>query len=205
MGKARIRMATPDDAAAILGLYAPYIENTAITFEVSVPALDAFKDRIVTISARYPYLVCCIGDTVLGFAYANTHMERAAYQWNATLSVYIRQGTGGRGMGTGLYHTLLGMLRLQNFKNVFGGITLPNEASVRLHRHFGFTSLCVYKNTGYKCGRWHDVAWYEKILGRHESGPNPPLPVKAIAKEECARLMHEGENLIAEPAPTSPS
>ncbi len=175
-----IRQATLDDAPALLRIYAPYITDTTVTFEYEVPSLQAFRQRIETISAEYPYLLCERDGVILAYAYAHRAMERAAYQWNAELSVYVHREHLREGLGSALYRCLLELLELQHVQNAYGVISIPNDSSCRLHEALGFRVLGVYRQTGYKLGEWHDVVWYEKSLGAHEVPPRPLLSVKSI-------------------------
>lgn len=164
MASIHIRPAGLSDAPAVRDIYAPYVENTAITFEVDVPGAADFEERIRSTLAAYPFLVAEEeGGRILGYAYAARQMERAAYQWNATLSVYLGDFKG-RGLGTVLYTALMNILKLQNIHNVYGGVTWPNPASEALHIKLGFSLLGRYRRTGFKDGKWHDVIWFEKRL-----------------------------------------
>lgn len=83
------RTARLSDAPALLEIYREYID-TPITFEYALPSEDEFKDRIRSISEFFPYLVLeDDSGVIVGYAYAHRHMERAAYQWNAELSIYL--------------------------------------------------------------------------------------------------------------------
>jgi phosphinothricin acetyltransferase len=150
MKKQTIRLAQETDAAEILKIYDTYVKETVITFECETPSLDEFRDRIKEISSDYPYVVCVSDEKIIGYAYAHRQMERAAYQWNAELSVYIDKIFFRRGVGKALYSALIEILRMQNVRNVYGGVTSPNENSEKLHEYFGFRKLGVYHNTGYK-------------------------------------------------------
>lgn len=187
-----LRLAQPTDCAAILDIYAQYI-HTPITFEYDLPSLHAYGMRMADITRTYPFLVWEEGGCVTGYAYAHAHMLRAAYQWNAELSVYIDQAQVCRGIGKKLYGALIGLLQLQGVHTVYAGVTLPNEKSERLHRSLGFTCLGVYHNTGYKCDRWHDVAWFEKQLAPHCSSPSPIIPVSQLAEDAVLSVLrHNG-------------
>ena len=83
------RRAKLSDAERLLEIYSPYVIETAITFEYDVPSVEEFRGRIEDISSEYPYIVCTYKDEIIGYAYAHRHMERAAYQWNAELSIYL--------------------------------------------------------------------------------------------------------------------
>lgn len=160
----RIRDVQIEDAEDILQIYEPYIKKTTITFEYEVPQLVDFIERIKRISADYPYLVCEDGSGIIGYAYASRHKERAAYQWNAELSVYVKENYTGRGVGRLLYTDLLHRLTEQGIKNVYGVITSPNEKSEGMHKSFGFQKIALYPMTGFKHGKWLDVAVYWKRL-----------------------------------------
>ena len=191
----RIRVARQSDAAAMLKIYAPYITDTVITFEYEVPALAEFEQRMATIQSDLPWLVCEVGDstvtedgsaaayetgvTVVGYAYASHFRERKAYDWSVDLSVYIDSAWHGQGIGKALYSSLIETLKLQGYYNAYGGITMPNEKSVKLHEKFGFQEVANYEHVGFKHGRWLDVKWYGLVLApaSAESGqPKPPRP-----------------------------
>ena len=160
----QIRDAKPDDAKAILMIYAPYITDTCISFETEVPTTIEFTTRIENITKNYPYLVCEVDDKTVGFAYAARHRERAAYRYSADVSVYVSPEYQRQGIGSALYKQLFDLLREQKIYTVYAGITLPNDKSVGLHKFHGFDEIGVYKNVGYKFGRWLDVLWMEKQL-----------------------------------------
>lgn len=189
-------MAKETDAEEILVIYASYITKTAITFECEIPSINDFKKRIRKISSEYPYLVCLIDGKIVGYAYAHRQMERAAYQWNAELSVYSDEIFVGLGIGKALYNVLLEILKLQNVQNVYGGITSPNIKSEKLHRGFGFELLGIYHNTGYKCNQWHDVMWFEKHIGNHEIKPLPFIKIDRINSTIVADILYKSCELI---------
>ena len=184
-----IRFAQEADAAELLSIYAPYIKDTAITFECEIPSLDEFRDRIRKISSDYPYIVYLVEGKIIGYAYAHRHMERSAYQWNAELSVYIDTNHVHRGVGKALYTVLIELLKLQNVRNIYGGVTLPNVNSEKLHAYFGFKKLGEYHHTGYKCGAWHTVAWFEKTIGAYSLDPLPFVPINVMDKKVLGKLL----------------
>ena len=118
-------------------------------------------------------------------------MERDAYQWNAGLSVYLDTASRSKRRGTALYRTLIDMLVLQNIRTVFGIVTLPNAASERLHESLGFSRTGLYRNTGYKCGKWHDVVWFEKTIAPHTPDPIPFIPIGKIAAGQLAAIQQK--------------
>jgi phosphinothricin acetyltransferase len=167
----RIRPATPQDAAAVAAIYAPVVERTMISFEEIPPDADEMRSRIERIGAEWPWLVACDGDGVRGYAYGSRHRSRAAYRWSVDTSVYVAEDARGMGVGKALYARLLDDLIARGFYNAFAGIGLPNDASVALHRAFGFEPVGVYRNVGFKFGKWHDVAWWQLQLRPPDGAP----------------------------------
>ncbi|MCC8129502.1 MAG: N-acetyltransferase family protein [Clostridiales bacterium] len=183
-----IRLVRPSDAPALLAIYAQSI-HTPVTFEYELPTLEEFRGRIRDISACYPYLVLEEDGAILGYAYAHRLRERAAFAWDAELSVYLDRSAQGRGLGTELYTVLLELLRRQGVQAVYGCITSPNPASVALHEKLGFRYCGAFHRTGYKDGHWWDVLWYEKQIG---AGQTPPPPLKNAS--EIAGFLTEVTN-----------
>jgi phosphinothricin acetyltransferase len=172
--KPPIRIARAGDAREIQAIYAPYVRDTAISFERDPPSVEEMARRIERVLALCPWLVWEEGGRVVGYAYAGPHKERHAYQWSVDVSAYVDREFHGRGIGGALYRELLSILRGQGFFNAYGGITLPNAASVALHESAGFAPLCVYRGVGFKLGRWHDVGWWELRLAELPRDPAPP-------------------------------
>ena len=189
-----IRFAAPEDGAALLRIYAQYID-TPVTFEYALPSREAFTARVAEISREYPYLVWEEGGEIAGYAYAHRQAERAAYQWNAELSVYLDRDHTARGLGRRLYTALLELLRLQGIRTVYGGVTLPNERSQRLHLGLGFRLLGVHRRTGYKCGQWWDVGWYEKAIAPYDPEPAPPRSVRELPAGQVSAVLRRAEAL----------
>jgi phosphinothricin acetyltransferase len=171
-----IRLASPDDAEQVQAIYASYC-HTPISFEMDPPSVEEMRSRLVKVLGQYPWLICEEGREVLGYAYATQHRERAAYRWSVDTSVYVRQNRQRRGVGRTLYTSLLAVLPLQGYVNAYAGVTLPNAASVGLHEAMGFQQVGVYRQVGFKCGAWHDVAWFQRPLQPRQPRPaEPPLP-----------------------------
>lgn len=177
-----IRFASPEDSQALLDIYRQYIDID-ITFEYTLPTQEEFAQRISSTLERYPYLVCQEEGAVLGYAYAHPERERAAYQWNAELSIYLAPDAVGRGVGKRLYGALIELLRLQGVKTVYGVVTAPNPASEGLHRALGFRLLGVHRSAGYKNGRWLDVLWFERGIAPYDPDPAPVTPIRQLAPE----------------------
>jgi phosphinothricin acetyltransferase len=179
-----IRLATADDAAAIAAIYAPYVRETPITFEIEVPGTAEIADRIERTLNGHPWLVCVCDGSVLGYAYGASYRTRAAYQWSVELTVYVRADCHRRGIGRALYTALLEVVRLQGFFNAYAMITVPNAASVGLHESLGFAPVGVTRRVGFKLGRWHDVGTWELAL-RLPSLPMGPPSSLAVVRESA--------------------
>lgn len=149
------------DAAGCLEIYGPYVRDTAVSFEERVPTVEELGQRIRDTSATHPWLVLEEAGHVVGFAYGSRHRVRAAYRWAADVTVYVAPSHHHRGVGRRLYGELLQRLRRQGFQAACAGITLPNAASVGLHRALGFEPVGVYRRIGFKHGAWHDVSWWQ--------------------------------------------
>lgn len=173
------RLAVPDDCGQLYDIYSPYITDSVATFEITVPTLEQYRLRIANISSFHPYIVCEEEGTLLGYAYATRFQEREGYDYDVGVSIYLRQGGLRKGIGTELYKRLFALLPAQNFQMAYAIITQPNHASNAIHERFGFTPVGLFKNSGYKQGKWLDVLWMEKRLGNF---PTPPEPLKSIGQ-----------------------
>ena len=179
--RTRLRLVEPDDAAQIAAIYAPFCLETAISFETAAPDQATVRERIRTVGERYPGLVAVseTGD-VSGYAYAGKHRERAAYRWSVDCTVYLAPAAKGQGVGTELYRALVKICRYLGYYRAFAGITLPNEASVRLHEKIGFQPIGIYRRVGFKLGKWHDVGWWSLDLLPEEGIPSEPRSIADI-------------------------
>jgi len=164
-GDVTLRPAEPADAPALLAIYAPLVESTAVSFEDVPPSAEEMAARIVATLRTHPFLVAERQGTIAGYAYAGRHRARAAYRLSADVSVYVATEGRRRGVGRALYSALLEELARRGFHAAFAGIALPNPASVALHEALGFTPVGVYREVGFKLGRWHDVGWWQRLLG----------------------------------------
>ncbi len=183
-----IRFAVPADCIAVRAIYAAYID-TPITFECTLPSETAFADRMRGILQTYPYLVAEEAGRIVAYAYASRQREREAYQWNAELSVYVDPVHTSQGIGRALYTALIELLRQQGIRTVYGSVTVPNEKSERLHRAMGFRVLGTFHRTGYKKGRWHDVAWFEKTIAPYDADPEPFRPIREISADRLSAVL----------------
>jgi L-amino acid N-acyltransferase YncA len=179
--KAHLRLVSPDDAAQIAAIYAPFCQETAVSFEAEAPDERTMRERICAVADRYPWLVAVSERSeILGYAYATKHRERAAYRWSVDFAVYLAPSAKGRGIGTELYNALVAICRLLGYHRAFAGIALPNDASVRLHEKVGFHPIGVYQRVGYKLGKWHDVGWWGLNLLPEDDSPSEARAIREI-------------------------
>ena len=175
-----IRKATPLDTQALFNIYLPYIEQSIVSFEFTPPTLDEFQERISKTQVRYPWLVAEHQGQIIGYAYASSFRERAAYQWTAESSIYLADSFHGKQIegaspAITLYEKLFEQLSSQGYKQVLGVISLPNPKSVRFHEKLGFQKIGVFPSVGFKHEKWIDVLFMTKFLG---SLPlRPPTPI----------------------------
>jgi L-amino acid N-acyltransferase YncA len=169
-----IRDAVVADAERCAAIYAPYVRETAISFESDPPGAEEVARRIAEAQRAHAWLVLEVDGEVVGYAYGGPFMARAAYQWATTVSVYLDGGRRRTGGGRALYEALFDRLAARGHRTALAGIALPNEASIGLHLAMGFEPVGTYRRVGWKHGRWHDVAWYQLGLG-DDDGPPAPL------------------------------
>ncbi len=179
-----IRMATPEDATEILKIYAPYIRDTAITFEYDVPTVEEFSERIRHTLLKYPYLVALEEGKLIGYAYASPFKARAAYDWAVETTIYLNTEYQGKGYGKKLYYALEDILKKQHILNLNACIAYAAEedahltnASAKFHEHLGYHLIGRFTQCGYKFGTWYDMIWMEKLLGEHPAHPEPIIPI----------------------------
>lgn len=172
MTEIKIRDAGIDDAANILKIYAYYVENTAITFELTTPTLEDFTNRIIRTIENYPYLVAEIDKKIVGYAYAGSFVGREAYKYSAELTIYLDKDFRGRGIGKKLYSELENRLQTAEIKNLYacvGYSEVEDEyltfSSVKFHERQGFKICGKFTECGRKFERWYSMVWMEKILG----------------------------------------
>jgi L-amino acid N-acyltransferase YncA len=170
----RVRDATEADAAACAAIYAPYVTDSAISFEAEPPGEAVMAERIATALARHAWLVGEAGGRVIGFAYAGPYRLRAAYRWACEVSVYVERGRRRTGAGRALYAALFERLAARGYTVAVAGMTLPNQDSAGLHAALGFEPVGTYRRIGYKDGAWHDVAWLQRPLAEPGTPPVEP-------------------------------
>jgi L-amino acid N-acyltransferase YncA len=176
----RTRLATPADGAACAAIYAPYVAETAISFEAVPPSAEEMAARIARTIERTPWVVVEVDGIVRGYAYGTRHRERAAYDWTVETTVYVDRDFGRRGLGRAAMDAVVAILRLQGAHLLVAGVTLPNPGSVALHESLGYRPIGEFEAIGWKFGGWHGVAWYALELGPRDAEPAPLVPLPAL-------------------------
>lgn len=186
-----IRPASPDDAALLRLIYAPYIQETAITFEKTVPSLKEFRERIVHTLQQYPYLVCEENQEVVGYAYLSAFNPRTAYRHCAETSIYVKKNMRHHGVGKALYQALEKSAQSMGILNLNACIAYPSNEkkadpflsldSPHFHEHLGYTVVGRFHQCGFKFGRYYDMIWMEKMIGRHDKSPHPFTPYPELS------------------------
>ena len=179
MKEVEIRLAIESDVVQILEIYVPFIRNGVTSFELNVPTIDEFWQRIDKIHQESPWLVCCIDGQVAGYAYACGHRSREAYLRSRELSVYVSGEYRKRGIAKALYESVIDIIKHQGFTNVLAGIVIPNEKSIAFHTKMGFKQVGIYEKVGYKFGKFHSVAWYQLFIGNEQE----VLPLKPLQEQ----------------------
>lgn len=187
-----IRTATPADAQALLAIYAPFVRETAITFEAAdeVPAVEEFRARIEEMLRDYPWLVAELDGEVCGYAYAHRFRERAAYDWAVEPSIYVAPHAQGAGVGRALYAELERLLALQGVRTLIACITCVDraddpyltDASIRFHAQVGYRMAGRIEQCGFKLGRWYDICWMQKEIGGHPEDMPPIIPFSQMMR-----------------------
>ncbi|OBH94555.1 acetyltransferase [Mycobacterium scrofulaceum] len=187
-------MATPLDAGAIADIYAPYVRDTAISFETVPPDGQEMRSRLTATLSRLPWLVLTDGDTIGGYAYASPHGERAAYRWSVDVSLYLSGPYHRQGHGRRMYAALFNVLAAQGYVNAYSAIVLPNPASVGLHEAMGFSRVGLFNRVGFKNGAWRDIGWWHRPLADSSAQPDDPRPWSDLPAHtlEAALAGHTG-------------
>jgi phosphinothricin acetyltransferase len=160
----QVRTVTLNDVQELLDIYSYYVLNTTITFEYDTPSINEFTQRIQKITQKYPYLVATLDDEIIGYAYATSYKERAAYDWSVETTVYVKETYQGIGVGKALYTHLEHALKEMNIVNMLACITYPNPKSIEFHTKFGFEQVGHFHKVGYKFNEWRDIIWMQKSI-----------------------------------------
>ncbi|MFF0065914.1 GNAT family N-acetyltransferase [Streptomyces sp. NPDC005279] len=166
----QVSAGTEADLEALTELYNHYVRETAITFDTAAFTPEQRRPWLHSHPEDGPHRLLVARDVrsalILGYATSGPFRPKASYSTSVEVSVYCAPEAAGRGIGTLLYTSLFEALDGEDLHRAYAGIALPNEASARLHTRFGFRHVGTYEQVGRKFGKYWDVAWYEKKLGR---------------------------------------
>ena len=199
--KSCVRAATPADAEQLLEIYQPFVKNedsslSNVSFELEPPSLEEFRERIVEISARYPYLVAEVEGQLLGYVYCHPYRERLAYQWSVEVTIYLAPAGQGRGLGRLLYETMEKILCLQGITMAYSCITLGNEHSIKMHEALGYRLIGTFTKSGYKNGQWLDTVWLEKQLQPCPAKPDNMLSWREISLAQIEAILQQASKSL---------
>lgn len=166
-----IRETKIQDAKSLVEIYAPYVKDTAVSFEYKVPSVEEFEERIRHITEKYPYIVCLKNDKIVGYAYASAYSSREAYNWTAASSIYVDKEFRRQGAGSFLYKELEERLRKQGVVNLLAGVAYTEaedkyltKDSYNFHIKMGYEKVAHMKAVGKKFDHWYDLIWLQKKL-----------------------------------------
>lgn len=188
-----IRTADPDnDAAALVEIYRPYVEKTAISFEYTTPSVEEFRERMKRTLEKYPYLVAESDGKIVGYVYVSPFVGRVAYEHSVETSIYLAPESRHQGIGKRLYGALKDVLRKMNVYNVYACIGVPEEGtslefldnnSMDFHAHMGYRLVGRFHRCGYKFHTWLDMVWMEKIITDYPDNPEPVISYKKLRED----------------------
>lgn len=168
MAHALIRPAARADLPRLTEIYNHYVLTSPVTFDLEPLTVEQragwFQEHAD--AGRHRLLVADEEGLVLGYASTSRFRDRAAYDTTVEASIYCAPEAVGRGIGSALYRELFAAIAGEDINRIVAGITLPNAASVALHRSFGFVQVGVFGQNGRKFDRYWDVAWFERPLAR---------------------------------------
>lgn len=185
------RLAKISDARELLSIYAPYVENTNITFEYEVPTINEFEARIAKVLKKYPYIVAEKNEKIIGYTYATTFRERVAYNWGLETTIYLSPEAKGQNIGKHLYQKLEAILKLQNITNLVASITYPNPASISFHEKYGYKKIAHFTKCGYKKDTWYDMIFMEKMINEHTIPAPEIIYLPDLKSELVDRILND--------------
>ena len=191
-----LRVATEKDAAQALEIYAPYVLDTAVTFEWEVPTLEEFQNRMMRTLQKYPFIVAEQHDLIVGYTYASPFRSRRAYDWAVESAIYVRKDCRRSGAGRKLYNALETVLKLQGILSINACIAYSNKEderltkdSFRFHERMGYSLAGEFHDCGYKFDTWYNVVWMEKTIGPHTDDVSQPLAFSRLSQAEIERAL----------------
>lgn len=196
MAEIIFRNARLSDAAEILEIYRYYVEKTVITFEWTVPSVEEFQNRMRQTMEKYPYIVAMQDGKIIGYSYVSPFVGRKAYDWSVETTIYLAHTARHQGTGKKLYTVMEKILKKMNILNLNACIGYPKvedeyltKNSAQFHQHLGYRWVGEFHDSGYKFGRWYDMIWMEKMIGKHPDKPAPVLNYNEIKDSLIGTLL----------------
>ena len=201
MEKIKLRLALPQDAGRLLAVYAPYVLDSTITWEYTVPTRMEMEKRIEAhLADGFPWLVAEGESGILGYAYAGRMGQRRGFDWDAEISIYLSVDECGKGIGKALYAALLALLAKQGYCNCYALVTHPNPSSESFHKAMGFTQVGLLPKAGYKKGQWVDLCYYTMLICDLPQYPRRPLPLEGLDPNMVQQILNCAAKMVHERA-----
>ncbi len=195
----RIRVASAFDGPQIHAIYTPAVAEQPTSFEIEVPSVDEMVRRIEDTLGLYPYIVADRDGEIVSYVYARRWRARPAYDWDVEITVFVKDGNEGQGIGRAMYTALTRLLVAQGYANAVAVVTVPNESSIRFHESMGFHMAGSFPACGFKLGEWHTVEFWWKQLGELPDQPQPPIPFKTFRTfPECDAILSEATAMLGD-------
>lgn len=191
-----VRTAVPADAEQLLEIYTPFVISkdssvSNVSFELVAPSLEEFRQRIIDISAKFPYLVAEQDGKILGYVYCHPYRERLAYQWAVEVTIYLAPTGQGKGLGRVLYEAMERILCLQGVTMAYSCITLGNEHSIKMHEALGYKLIGTFHYSGYKNDQWLDTVWLEKLLQPCAQQPRNIIGWREVPQDAVTEILQQ--------------
>ena len=185
----KLRLIKENDIKDVLDVYNPFIKNTPITFECTVPSMKKFRKRVEHVTAKHPWLVAEENDRIVGFAYASVFKERMAYSWDVESSIYVIDDAGMQGIGTALYSAMEDILKLQGFYNIYAILTTGVKRSLYFHELMGYKKMYTLDCCGWKFDQWYGITCMCKTIGDIHQPPKEIIPIKELEKKSIDKIL----------------
>ena len=160
-----IRHATEDDLPEILAIYNDVIINTTAVYDYEPHTLEMRQQWFKTKQEQgFPVFVATENEKIVGLSSIGPFRAWAAYKFSVENSVYVASDSRGKGIGKLLLPPLIEAAKKLRLHTIIAGIDATNEASIKLHRHFGFEEVAHFKEVGFKFNRWLDLKFLQLVI-----------------------------------------
>lgn len=185
----KLRLIRESDIKDVLTIYKPFIKNTAITFEYTIPSLKKFRKRVEHVTAKHPWIVAEANGQIVGYAYAAVFKERMAFSWDVETSIYVPESAQMQGIGTALYGAMEEILKLQGFYNIYAIITSSAKRSLYFHEKMGYQPMYTLEHCGWKFDQWYGITCMCKTIADFNETPREIIPVKDLDKKDIEKIL----------------